>query len=96
MPEESTTVTVVARGEMRVVEVHWIDSAVAHGWFKPDEMTVAPQAIESIGYLVEETDDRVVITGHIAEDGAMSDPMAIPCFAITAMWALKVTKGKKR
>jgi hypothetical protein len=56
----------------KIVHVCWRDSAQHLGWVDPVEEELKVHPIESIGFLVEETDDHIIIaSGHNMAEGAV-------------------------
>lgn len=49
----------------RIVEVEWVDSAVAHGWQTNEDLPAAeafrPKEIRSVGYVIADREDALVI-----------------------------------
>lgn len=81
------------RDQFRKIWVEWIDStSYANRWFLREELeSILEQAnmkCESIGYLLDEDDERIVIVNHLAygDHGGIHEvhgPMLIPIVAIT-------------
>lgn len=82
---------------MKLVMVEWLDSQSFTRLVDYDTLdNDSEMRCMSVGWLVEERDDRVVIVSHLsnASEGDMDHPhqvaghMMIPCAAITQMWEL--------
>lgn len=72
---------------MRLEHIVWVDSEVAAGWCDGadfDEPTL--RRVQSVGWVIGESDDAIVIAAHVQiEDGAVdvvADAMTIPKVAI--------------
>lgn len=62
------------------VHLTWIDSKADRGWtYEPDP---DPATIETLGWLVSETDTAVVVSTSLADCGSRMDPLTIPKCAI--------------
>lgn len=70
---------------MDVYHIRWIDSSSRQGWQKFS--TLKPDVIETIGFVLEETDDYITITDSVADREALFEcvdyMLTIPKFAIT-------------
>jgi hypothetical protein len=64
----------------KIIHLEWLDSVSSGGWQMLDEKT--DMKVESIGFLMGETKDRVIITTSVYGKTGES-PMAIPKCAIT-------------
>jgi hypothetical protein len=58
-----------------------VDSASIAGWHDDDE-TIVPACIETIGFLIDETDDHLTLAGSLNDDGGWSGAMSIPTCAV--------------
>ncbi len=68
-----------------IVEVHWVDSQVYHGWAVNSAVKdVGVDSLDcvSVGLLLEETADRIVLMLSYSRD-AKHSVLAIPKVAIT-------------
>ena len=45
----------------KVVRIRWRDSVSSHQWTDPSKDALAVDVIESVGFLIEETDDHIAI-----------------------------------
>lgn len=74
---------------MRRVEVRWKDSNALHGWqygeYKAD---LAP--CETLGYITEETEDKLVLAQTISEYGAHMNILIIAKGCIESIKELRV------
>ena len=79
---------------MRFVEVEWLDS-VSEGRWQPREdvgreATREAMLHRSVGYLVSDTEDFVLLAGSRKEDGSwVADTMQIPKVAVLATHDLR-------
>ncbi len=76
----------------KVVRVLWRDSAQHLGWVDPAEEEFKVHPIESIGFLVEENDDCIVIAAsHNMTDGAVPwcQVVVIPAEAVVEKKVLR-------
>ncbi len=70
-----------------IVEIRWVDPASTLGWRPPAE-DITPSEVHGVGFLVRETEEYVVICGHVSEDGNWADPISIPQGCVVKMWVL--------
>ena len=69
-----------------MVYVEWVDSAQMKGWQDlEDAKALTVLDMETLGFLIEETDDAVTVVATWAE-GNYDCPICIPKCAITSMW----------
>ena len=63
----------------KVNYVEWVDSRFWFGWQDPDELSEEPITIKSIGFLVKEDDNTVILTNSLS-DASMNvgNPVLIP------------------
>ncbi len=76
----------------KVVRVRWRDSAQHLGWVDPAEEELKVHPIESIGFLVEETDDHIVIaSSHNMAEGTIPwcQVVVIPAEAVVEKKVLR-------
>ena len=61
-----------------LVYIEWLDSAAMHGWQSLDRIRAdaGPVLIQSVGWVVCETDTAVTLVAHKHRDTADSVPMA--------------------
>lgn len=77
-----------------LVYVEWRDSCAAQGWQSPEDLKeFAPSSCRSVGFLLRETDDHLLLAPHVTEpDGAdnrkVDGVMCIPLEAVTARRSL--------
>lgn len=76
-----------------IVMIEWVDAlGCAAGWDNDSTLKGLKTTVSTIGYLLEENDDYVLVAGHIIPDvppqtqGAMSIPKAM----ITKYYELEV------
>lgn len=72
----------------KAVYLEWTDSSAFKGWQYPGVDTT-PSKICSIGYLLEDKPDHIVITTSLSNTGSFMDALTIPKCAITKRKALR-------
>ena len=78
-----------------LVEIIWDDAAgLRHGWTAKDEMP-EPQLALSVGFLLKETVDHVVIAMDTDTDGAHNGRSQIPRAMIRKITVLRKVKQPK-
>lgn len=78
-----------------LVEVIWDDAAgLRHGWMDEKE-ELKPQLVLSVGFLIQETDDHIVIAMDTDQEGAHNGRSQIPRGMIKHMKILKKPHGQK-
>ena len=83
-----------ARKKVQVVEITWIDSASRHGWTDRNDVDDIA-LIHSVGFLVRETKDVIVISTSFHEED-FADPLSVPKVAIRSRRNLKWQPPKSR
>lgn len=76
----------------KLVEVEWIDSCSYHRWTDPDHLgeIAVPSDCRSIGYLLVNDKDRIVVVQSLDDDGgSASEAMAIPKVCVKKIRTLK-------
>lgn len=76
---------------MKIIAVEWVDSSSMSGWVKRNELCCDSLIITSVGYLIEENDDNIVITSSYNVDEYIS-PLTIPKCSIIKRRFIKDTK----
>lgn len=74
---------------MKRVIVGWFDSNVMHGW-QPNSESVNVAVCESIGYLKEDTKEKIVLLQCISNFGFEMGKMAIPKGCIKSIRELRL------
>ena len=79
---------------MKKVEVEWLDSISEGRWYGKDaviaEATREAMVHRSLGYLLHENEDMVLLAGSRSETGVMvCDTMQIPRVAVLTMRELR-------
>lgn len=73
----------------QMIKIYWVDSVEQSGWVKHDPNTVLE--CESIGYLIEKNDTRIVIAknhgGH-SDNPSWGSYMSIPICAVKRITVL--------
>lgn len=81
--------------ELLMVRVAWLDSVVLNEtwrpiwWYKDFARKMATIEHSTVGYLIEETNDYVLIGLNIRHDGHMMNGITIPKFSITRIHKLE-------
>ena len=83
----------------RLVYVEWIDSSELYGWTSPTRMLDENLMCFSVGWLVEESDDRIVLGSSIsyvaAPDIKTTGTLGIPKVCVVKMHTLKIPATAK-
>jgi hypothetical protein len=61
-----------------LAEIQWDDAATDHGWQQPDEIEPHVEMALTVGFVVKETADHVVIASTVGEDGSCNGRIQIP------------------
>ncbi len=84
------------RSGHKLVLVKWVDSAYANGWVDFDGWGAKVSECVSAGWLIEDSEESVIISAHIVDPGGPNEsihaPMAIPKSSVIAMR----TMGRRR
>ena len=75
---------------MRKVEINWVDSNVTHGWQMDGELPCSLATCESLGYIKDEDNDKLVLVQTISNEGACMGVLAIPKGCIKSIKELRV------
>jgi hypothetical protein len=83
----------------RVVYVEWTDSSNTNGWQDSREVSELATGMHeldcwSVGFLIAETDDRVVISSSENPARDAISPLAIPKCAITLMETIREREAR--
>ena len=76
---------------MKIVRVEWIDSISCGGsvWANNDEVAkLMPDTIKSVGFLVKEEDDFLIVAGHVGGHQTSGD-ICIPRCAVQRVTVLR-------
>jgi hypothetical protein len=65
------------------VYIEWVDSAYKSGWQSGEGFET--MVIKTLGWLVHDEDEYVVVSAHDDQFGGVSCPMSIPRVAIKLM-----------
>ncbi|KKN01443.1 hypothetical protein LCGC14_1127690 [marine sediment metagenome] len=69
-----------------VIKITWRDCTSQHGWYSQQEaIEIHLESIQTIGWLVEENEDVVIIGVSLAEDGKIGNITIIPRGCILKM-----------
>ena len=79
-----------------MVEVIWDDAAgLRHGWMSTEEKLV-PQLVLSVGFLIQETPDHIVIAMDVDAEGAHNGRSQIPRGMIRNIKQIRKAYGQKQ
>ncbi len=73
---------------LRMVEVCWVDSSSCDAWQSVEDTLTAMRqsmACRSLGYLLANDPDRVILVGNLNDTGQVCASFAIPRVAITSI-----------
>lgn len=71
---------------VKSVSVKWVDSYnLCTGWTPIDSLDTVNKFIYSVGMLIFEDDDKIILTTSVADGGAVCSPLAIPKKCIIEM-----------
>lgn len=59
-------------------QVEWLDAASDHRWIKFDEIKATGITCKTVGWLVKETKNLIVLSQNMTNIGTSSDRMEIP------------------
>jgi hypothetical protein len=65
----------------KIAKITWLDSSQMRGWVDKDALEPIIETVDSIGFVVKETDDFISISNSISEY-QVNSPLTIPKFAI--------------
>ncbi len=74
--------------DLRMVEVCWVDSNSCDAWQSVEDTLATMRqsmACRSIGYLLADDPDRVILVGNLNDTGQVCASFAIPRVAITSL-----------
>lgn len=58
--------------------ITWIDSASSHDWEYEDTISIEPMKITTVGVIVQDKKDYIVVSSSFGGNGCYNSPMAIP------------------
>lgn len=70
--------------DYQIFKVKWLDSNSKHGWVFKEDIGDFCLEIVGVGYLVKQTPEYIILSGHISEQ-CVDSPICIPRVAITSM-----------
>lgn len=80
---------------LTLVEIKWDDaSALEHGWCDPEEEKPTPQWVQTVGFLVKQTEHHVVIA-HTVSEGWANGRFQIPRAMIRSMKPIRKKRKPK-
>ena len=69
--------------KLLIVEIHWVDSMGLNDWVEPDSLNEVSNTIETIGYLINETEDAYIVSSsRVKETEEVNAPIKIPKVSI--------------
>ena len=79
-------------GTYEILEVSWIDSAGHGGWHSSSAQDYRPMDCSTVGYLIEDREDCVVLALNIAADAEhdVGEVICIPAVNVTGRRKLGV------
>ena len=72
---------------MKIVEVHWVDSASVGGWTNDPECTCI--ACKTVGYLIKKDRDEVVVAQCTSDEMLYDNKFVIPRGCIKSIREIK-------
>lgn len=92
----ATTKQEVKKPEQSLYAIVWVDSASVSGWVEIDDVEsklagASVMPIVTVGFLIRETDDEMVLSGSISGKGQCESPIAIPKKAIQSKKVITYT-----
>lgn len=77
---------------MKLVEIHWIDSVgFEGGWCQPDVLEDTDMVVNTIGFLVDETEHGYTISSsEFLCNGTVHSPLKIPKVSVIGLWEIKL------
>ncbi len=77
--------------KFKLVRIVWDDAhELAYGWKETDELKPQPELIESVGFLVQESESHVVLASCLSADGYHNGHFQIPRALIVSQRVLKI------
>lgn len=61
----------------KLIYVEWVDHASGDGWARPEHVDPTPLRCATIGWLLKETKDTLVLNGTACENGVSGSRMYI-------------------
>ena len=62
----------------QLVEVHWKEAQTGHGWEHEEDLTVEIPIVITVGFLIKENDDGLVIASSVGTDRHSNARITIP------------------
>ena len=78
------------RSDRKMVLVEWDDSNVTHGWLPDDAPTTEPAHCRTVGILINEGEEGMVIALAESNCGSVLETIAIPLGCVKSMRELRV------
>ncbi len=73
----------MTRRKPKLYEVKWVDSSWHQGW-KTGLETVKVSSCSTIGYVLQDNKDSVVVAMSVSENGNFTEAMCIPKQSVTS------------
>lgn len=61
-----------------LLEILWDDAATSHGWEQANDIKPEVEIAVTVGFLVKETAEHVVIASTVGEDGSCNGRIQVP------------------
>lgn len=75
---------------MKKVLIEWVDSNILHGWQMEGEFPCSLAECETIGYIKDEDEDKIVVTQTVSSYGANMGVLAIPMGCVKSVKELRL------
>lgn len=70
------------QSQYKPIRIEWVDSEADPGWKYIPTIEPHESHIDSIGFLLKETDTAIVISTSVSENNGCMDPLTIPKVAV--------------
>lgn len=61
-----------------LVEIQWDDAATSHGWEAAEDLETEAEIAVTIGFIVKETQDHIIVASTIDANGNTNGRIQIP------------------
>ncbi len=61
-----------------LVEVRWLDAQTSHGWEDQTEVDSEVPVVTTVGFLLKETEESIVIASSVGQDKTHNSRITIP------------------
>ncbi len=79
----------------KIVYLKWLDHCRYPGWLD-DDKSYPPMGVETIGFILSETDDYIVISNSLTDVDSANDPFTIIKSCILEFHEVEWVKGRKK